>query len=456
MVEQVECRAWEPLPNRGLAASALKVALDVAYRLRDPAQVEAAALEAKLQSNLPKGPHWTPFAFAQGYTGLALLWGQLDRCFPGEGWDAVAHEHIEIAAHSAASQMYLGPGAFGGLGGLAFTAFFLSRKGTRYQKLITTLEQGLIRKLKPLVAEMVSRSDSVPVHAFDVISGLSGVALYLLRRRDSAELDDALGEVLRCLVHLSHEDNGLPRWHSSAQQLHGDEIMERMYPNGNLNCGLAHGIPGPLGALSLAYRSGVVCDGIEDAIDRLAKWLLAHRADDQWGINWPTAVGLLPPGHPEGPVAPASASPSGPGNASWCYGSPGIARALFFAGLALGSAGYREAAISAIEDVLRRPVRARRLESPTFCHGVAGLLAIVQRFASEVDSPTLQAGAASLTEQLLSLYEPESLLGFRSVELEGRRVDQPGLLDGAPGVALALLSASTGVEPAWDHLFLLS
>jgi hypothetical protein len=35
-------------------------------------------------------------------------------------------------------------------------------------------------------------------------------------------------------------------------------------------------------------------------------------------------------------------------------------------------------------------------------------------------------------------------------------VDQPGLLDGAPGVILALLAASTDVEPIWDRLFLLS
>jgi hypothetical protein len=37
-----------------------------------------------------------------------------------------------------------------------------------------------------------------------------------------------------------------------------------------------------------------------------------------------------------------------------------------------------------------------------------------------------------------------------------REMDQPGLLDGAPSVALVLLAAATTVEPTWDRLFLLS
>ena len=266
----------------------------------------------------------------------------------------------------------------------------------------------------------------------------------------------ALKELVHCLVQLSREDEGLPRWHSPPSVLRGDDLMQREFPNGNLNCGLAHGIPGPLGALALALCAGIRCEGLEEGIDRLAGWLITHRFDDQWGINWPTAVGLLPPSSTGGRVAPAEASPSGPCHAGWCYGSPGISRALYFAGVALQKSEYREFATRAIECVLQRPVAARRIELPTFCHGVAGLLQVVLRFAADTPSPMLEAGAVTLLEQLLSLYEPESLVGFRSMELERKRVDQPGLLDGAPGVALVLLAAATDAEPSWDHLFLLS
>ena len=248
------------------------------------------------------------------------------------------------------------------------------------------------------------------------------------------------------------EEKGLPRWHSPVQLVGTDDPMLEQFPNGYLNCGLAHGIPGPLGALALAHRAGMTCEGLEEAIDRLAAWLVAHRFDDTWGINWPTAVGLLPPGDPDGRIAPASASPQGR-SGWWVLREPGIARVLYFAGRTLQKVEYCDVAVGAIEAVLRRPIAARQIDSPTFCHGVAGLLAIVLRFANDTGASTLQAGAVALTEQLLGLYEPESLLGFRSMELEGKRVDQPGLLDGAPGVALVLLGAACDVEPAWDRLF---
>jgi hypothetical protein len=109
-----------------------------------------------------------------------------------------------------------------------------------------------------------------------------------------------------------------------------------------------------------------------------------------------------------------------------------------------------------MEAVYRRPISVRCIESPTFCHGVAGLLQITLRFANDTGLPLFTEAAVSLTEELLSAYEPDSLLGYRNWEPGGTRVDQPGLLDGAPGILLVLLAASTDVEPSWDRAFLLS
>ena len=109
-----------------------------------------------------------------------------------------------------------------------------------------------------------------------------------------------------------------------------------------------------------------------------------------------------------------------------------------------------------MEAVFRRPIPARRVDSPTFCHGIAGLLSITLRFANDTGKDVFFEQSHALTQQMVDSYRPESLLGFRNVEITDREIDQPGLLDGAPGVALALLAATSGVEPTWDRLFLLS
>jgi hypothetical protein len=281
------------------------------------------------------------------------------------------------------------------------------------------------------------------VYQYDLISGLAGVGSYLLTRQDDPAAQDALREVIVSLVALAGNEAGLPHWHSPPAML--DEYMLQSYPNGNLNCGLAHGIPGPLAVLTLAYRADVGVPGLPEAIDRIAAWLAGHHLEDAWGVNWPTGVPL---------DAPDSAA--GPSRSAWCYGGPGVARALWLAGTALDHPGYQALGVSAMEAIYRRPLLERRIDSPTFCHGVAGLLQITLRFAHDTGLPQFREAAQALTTQLLELEEPGTLLGYRSIEKEGRRVDQPGLLDGAPGVAMVLLAAATGVEPAWDRLFLLS
>jgi hypothetical protein len=113
-------------------------------------------------------------------------------------------------------------------------------------------------------------------------------------------------------------------------------------------------------------------------------------------------------------------------------------------------------ALEALAAVYRRPIAERRIDSATFCHGVAGLLQITTRFRRDPGAPIIAEAAQTLTGQVLYAFEPDSILGFRNLEPGGRLIDQAGLLDGAPGVALALLAANCGAEPAWDRMFLLS
>jgi hypothetical protein len=133
-----------------------------------------------------------------------------------------------------------------------------------------------------------------------------------------------------------------------------------------------------------------------------------------------------------------------------------VARALWLAGDALHEDDFRTLAVEAMLATVRRPVEQRFIDSPTFCHGVAGLLQIVLRFAADTGLEAFTPAAAALTDQLLAAYEPDRPLGYASLEPGRNPVDRAGLLDGAPGVALVLLAAATNVEPTWDRLFLLA
>jgi hypothetical protein len=388
-----------------------------------------------------------------------LLWGYLDACFAGESWDVIGREHLALAVQGVETASEVPLGLLSGLSGLAFSASQLSREGTRYRRLLSTLDDAIVGRTLALAGDLRRRRNGLGVEEFDVISGLSGVTAYLLCRTKEPGVMNALHASIDALISILDEEDGMPVWHTPSALLWHDE-QRTAYPYGNLNCGLAHGIPGPLAVLSLALRTGLSTPGLPETITRILDWLNEHRSDDAWGVNWPTAVTIAKPptslGDFDAPLGGVSTVAGAPSRCAWCYGSPGVARAVWLAGDALDRDDYRSLAISTMEAVFRRPVAERYIDSPTFCHGIAGLLAIALRFANDTGADVFIEGSRALVEQLLDRYRPESLLGFRNLEIAGHEIDQPGLLDGAAGVAIVLLAAATSVEPTWNRAFLLS
>ena len=441
---------WSVALDSDRASAAIAVARDGASRVADPELLITAIEAASRQTAFPETFGWTPFAVAEGDAGLALMCGYLDAYLPGEGWDRSAHGFLTRAVRAAEAVPSLPLGLFSGLSGLAFVAAALSRGGTRYQRLLDGLDDALLVRVAALAEAIRQTRGGIAVGQFDAISGLSGVGAYLLCRRERSPARATLQVVLSTLVALAGLDDGVPRWHT-PQHLMADEAMAREHPSGSLNCGLAHGIPGPLALMALALRDGVEVPGQRAAMRRVADWLVKHRVDDEWGVNWPSAAPVQSPR-----LAASHRTVLRPTRSAWCYGSPGVARALWLAGEALGEPRLCALAVEAFEAVCRRPRDARHIDSPTFCHGVAGLLQITLRFSNDTGKLAFAQAVGALAEQLLDAYQPDRLLGYYSLEPEGNWVDRPGLLDGAAGVVMVLLSAATDVEPAWDRLFLIA
>jgi hypothetical protein len=412
---------WRSVLPHGLAARAVEVATEIAERMRVPLAPDHDPLDASV--------------------GMALLHGQLDRHFPDQGWDKAAHGHLANAAAEAERSGTGAVGLFGGLGGLAFAAWLLSHGGVRYRRLIAELDQNIITTATARAALLATSPNGPQATLVDVVSGLAGSGRYLLGRNDN---EAALRTVLAALVAYAGTDDGRPRWHTPPRSLLSFAALAKSYPGGYYDCGLAHGVAGPMALLALAHRSGIEVDGQREAIARIAQWLIAQRIDDAWGANWPSAI-------------PLEGDGAGPTHAAWCYGSPGVARALWLAGAALDDTEIREFAVMAMKSVCARPPEARLVDdSPGLCHGVGGLLAITLRFAHDTGDPEFFEAATSLTERLLALYQPDRFYGFRVRDDKGQLVDRPELLDGAAGAALALLAAGTDTEPGWDGMLLLS
>jgi len=439
---------WRPLLTGPQLRQARSVAIDVAERLADRRIVRDAVASAAARTQFPRALHWAPYGVAQGEAGLAILHGYLDSCGPDLGWDRVAHDELALAVSAMEQLGHVQMDPFAGVAGLGFAARAASRGGLRYRRLMLQVDAELVNAAAT-IADRMRHDDGMPVSRFDLISGAAGLAAYLLPAAGVREADSGLRRLLAALVAITGESGVRPRWFTPAWAM-ADESLSAAYPHGHLNLGLAHGIPGPLAVMALAVDAGVEVPGLAEAVRGTACWLAAQVVEDPWGISWPTMIGLDPAGRPR-PAGDHQA-----GRTAWCYGAPGVCRALWLAARALDDDSLREVALAGLRALLSRPPASRGVDSPTFCHGLAGMLQITLRFADETGDPHLAAAARGLVDELLAVYSADSLVGFQNVEPGGAGIDQPGLLDGAAGVAAVLMACCTDVEPTWDRLFLLS
>lgn len=391
---------------------------------------------------------------------MALLCASLDKTLPQMGWDAAGYNYLKLAVEKVEHDADVGPGLFSGISGLAFAALELSRRGTRYRSLLDSLDSYIHDWTRTLTESIDARRGGIPVHEYDVISGLSGTGAYLLARyQDAQKGESALRGVVSLLVNLTKR--GVSGFYTPNGFL--QETERRQNPFGTINCGLAHGVVGPLSLLSLSFLKGVRVHGMTQSIRSLANWLISHHSSDQWGINWPYYWSLsrrirldsARENHFEEEKLRLSENVKC-ARAGWCYGSPGVARGLWLAGEATEDVFLQQIALEAIIAVYSRPIKTQDIESPIFCHGVAGLLQITMRFFNDTGRKLFRDEGRLLARRLLLLYEPGSAYGFRDIENGGQRIDDPGLLSGATGIALVLLAASTRVAPGWDRAFLLS
>lgn len=441
--------SWQPLLHEPLCYRAQEIARSVAERVCKPDFTHTIAERVKRQSIYPMG--WSSGSLASGDVGIALLYEYMDICSSEYSWGAYAQQYLSLAAAATQQVSFAFPSLSGGISGMALALSIASRGGKRYQKTLMHLHKGLCEQVLQKIWRRSEGAGGVADSDYDVISGAAGVLAYLVSIKQPGEaVQAAIEHLLEYLLWLAEPGQpvGRERWYVSPALL-ATERHRELTPQGHFNCGLAHGIPGPLAALALTWLAGYRYPGLRESIAYLAKWVEDHHVNAPWGIDWPDSVPLE---HATNPQDWQSLLPT---RSAWCYGAPGVARSLWLAGQALDDEHIRQFAVEAIETVLRRPTATRYLPSPHICHGLAGLLQICLRFANECESALVREQIPVLTQQLLDAFNPGSAFGFCDMD-EGKPLDRPDWLTGAAGIAMVLLAASTPVEPAWDRALVIA
>jgi lantibiotic biosynthesis protein len=407
-----------------------------------PADTIAATLEqyvAHLADPAPPPPDetWVVQSLADGAAGISLLHVEMASRYGGS-WRP-AHRWITAAAagHISAADtagLFLGAPAVG---------FLLTTIPPSFQHLYAPARKTLHQHITDLAHRRVeaaltriSNRDLPTFAEYDLCYGLSGIGAYLLRTDPEGP---ALERVLRYLVALTRPltpgDRSLPGWWVRHDPARGESPQ---FPGGHGNFGAAHGITGALLLLAQSLRRGITVSGHREAMWTICEYLDTWCQYGTSGPWWPEHVSRrdLDRGRPHHDA---------PARPSWCYGTPGIARAGQLAGLALRAPDIQAFYEDALYRALTDPAQLAQVTDTGLCHGWAGIYQTAARAAADALDPRLQGLPKRLGDTLAEQARPG---------------DRPatGLLNGDAGTALALTTFASQQAPitGWDACLLIN
>lgn len=359
-------------------------------------------------------------SLAGGRAGLTLLYAYLCRL---EEEKQPRYRELAVAGVSQLlsdlSDLPMGPSLHGGMAGLGWVHGHV-------RELLEDLPPDINDQIDEVIGQVVQ--DPPWKGPFDLIHGLVGYGIYALGRLPSPKAARSVAAICQRLQEMARLDSTGAAWWTQPE-FSGAWIKAR-FPNGAFDLGVAHGVPGVIGFLSAALGSRVASPGAAKLLTEAVGWLLARES---------------------APVADRSrfASTISPEKThqydrlSWCYGDPGIASTLVWAGRSASVPSWERKGLAlALECARRSPERAE-LSDVGLCHGAAGLAHLFNRLLHVTGKPVFREAARFWFRWALE-------------KVDEAHLNDPNFLEGGTGTALAFLAAVSDLEPRWDRVLLLS
>jgi hypothetical protein len=413
---------WRPLLEGDLATRSLQAVEDV-----------ARALESYTPpADDPRYP-----SLSRGAAGEAVLHSYLALHNGDEHQAERAATLLDTAAQALATTV-MPPGLYSGFSGVAWAVEHLQAH------LFEPDPEG--DDLREIDEAILAYMDTLTeLDEYDLISGLTGLGVYARERLSHPSGATLLERVVDRLVQQAETGPEGTAWFTPPDRL--PEWQREIHPKGLYNLGVAHGIPAVVALLAIACRVGVAADRARPLLDGTVRWLFARQLPAGKGSCFGTSF--------------VAGEDSGASRLAWCYGDPGIAATLLVAARAVAEPAWEDKALEVARAAARRPPEQSFVRDAGVCHGAAGLAHLFNRFWQASGEEVFRDAARYWIERTLEFRVPgEGIAGFRAWHAlpgpNGQWAAEPGLLEGASGIALVLLAAVSTIEPAWDRVLLVS
>jgi lantibiotic biosynthesis protein len=409
--------ANEAAGEQRLGARSLDLALAIGERLRKPEVVGMYHDVVSAQLPYYRDRAFEPPCLFIGTSGTAMLHVGLFAATKDSVWAERARQHIDFAARSLVGRR-VSTGLLGGVAGLLAAASYASGAIGGYERLRPRLAEFLLVQARE-TKDFVMSEGSAPTRSFDLFDGLSGICIALAK-----EGVDEAGEIIGSFANWLSED--AVRWRVRDPDRDGSVAND---------IGLAHGIGGVLAALAFCAPTSVG----ERSARRLISWL-EERIDAEADALWPHFVCRSDP------------TVRGHRRIAWCYGTLGLASAIWAAAERYGNESAKAWSLHALERVAAAAAPWSGNEF-ALCHGLAGVTLVAHAMAGATHSAPLALASRTALRATLDARDDALDLCYRTRDSDGLVSDSATLGEGAAGIALVCLTSSDMADPAWTEYF---
>lgn len=275
---------------------------------------------------------------------------------------------------------------------------------------------------------------------YDYLHAAMGIGMYYLNRQSNSKTQSYLGQLIDVLEEKADITSVGIRWESNLSLLSHES---------GYNLGLSHGIASIIVILSKIYQKNICREKTAGLIEGAINYLLSNKRD--------------PKDHPysfPGWISTSGSTKGSFGRLSWCYYDLGISMALLQAGTILGKKKWKKEALNILLHTTEiSDWNDAGVTDAGLCHGTAGIAHIYNRAYKYTGIERFEDSAKYWLKQSLNMaIHKDGLSGFKTY----RTIERGGLesnhsfLEGIAGIGLALISAVSDIDPAWDGALLLS
>jgi lantibiotic modifying enzyme len=353
-----------------------------------------------------------PASFSQGAAPAALLLASAGQTLGVEDYTTAA---FELMDHVVANMNHELHSLYRGMPGVLWCALNLDRvcDTNEYASLADDADEALLDILAP---------ENTWLGHFDLISGLAGIGVYVLERRNARLFPELVEVVVEHLERLSSRDTDGLFWPTTRKMHLGT------WRGGNedsfADIGMAHGSAGVVALFSALIEAGAPSERTLPLLVGATAWLLAQGK-----------------GQAETGVYQYSVANRAPTRGAWCYGDFSSANALLLASRALARPDLSANALALLRGAVQRTDASLQIEDAWICHGYLGLAHLLRRASEQLQDP-------ALADHALRFYG--SALAWPS-QATGLTQCVPSYLEGDIGNSLCYLDACGLLPYRWDR-----